>query len=791
MIALLLQQAAEQAQGLDESFRLLDMPPAWVVVLIVLPLFAAVTWIGYARESVSRPMRLFLSALRVSAFLLLFLVIARPVVVERREEVQKAEVVVLLDDSASMQRKDAYSGGGDVRAAIANLTGLSAEGTSRLDLARTALERVLLPLFEKGDYEVRTFAFAESTTPLDDLSAASARGAGTHLGDAVSQALAAHRSRPVTDVVVLSDGRSNGGLPVLEAARAAGATGVPVHTVVIGDTRPERNAIVELVEAPSDALEGDELAVIVRVVGRGVDENVRVLLEELEGDGDDARLLTDEEATLSGSGERVVLVAPAGVRAGERRFRVSVPPVSGETMVDDNFVEFIVHVSPARMRVLLIDGYPRWEYRFLRSMLLRADKNIEFQSYLLSATRDFPQDSSPHLPPLREVPVTRDELLDNYDVVILGDVNPNKISPDPMRCEAFMNALHEFVEAGGGLLFQAGEYDNPTAYRHTPLEELLPIVMDATGVPAFEGDRRTEFRPLLEEPANPHEILRLHADPEVTRRLWEDEGGLRGFYWYQPVKRAKPGAQVLLHHPNEVNRQTGDPYPLLVIGYFPAGRTMFLAVDSTWMWRYHYGDRYHEMFWRNAIRWLALGRLKSGDRRFRLDADRAAFDLEDRISLEARVLDEDFRPSERQLQKVWWRGPDGKTSELDLARATDRLGVYRGSLQVERPGLYRAWIEDGGKRVSATEFEVLLPSRENEDPSPDPATLALLANRTGGRAATLATLAVLAEEFPGGEERREPISSSLEDIWDRWATLLFALALLATEWVLRKRVELV
>ncbi len=39
------------------------------------------------------------------------------------------------------------------------------------------------------------------------------------------------------------------------AAQSAGAAGIPVHTLVVGDTRPEKNAIVELVEAPTDALE--------------------------------------------------------------------------------------------------------------------------------------------------------------------------------------------------------------------------------------------------------------------------------------------------------------------------------------------------------------------------------------------------------------------------------------------------------------------------------------------------------------------------------------------------------
>jgi hypothetical protein len=217
---------------------------------------------------------------------------------------------------------------------------------------------------------------------------------------------------------------------------------------------------------------------------------------------------------------------------------------------------------------------------------------------------------------------------------------------------------------------------------------------------------------------------------------------------------------------------------------------MYLDVDSTYRWRYHYGDRYLDTFWRNAIRWLALGRLKSGDRRFRIETSRSTYDLEDRVLVETRILDEDFRPSEQATQKVFWSGPDGGVHELELARETERPGIFRGGLQVDRPGLYRVWIESETRRVSSSEFEVVLPSRENADPSPDPETLRSIAAKTGGIACDLAQTSRLLDQFPGGEERREPISSRLEDAWDHWGTLLVALGLLSAEWILRKRAEL-
>jgi uncharacterized membrane protein len=803
----LLQAAAGAAEipgaATSRALRLLDMPAPWIVVLIVLPVFAFVAWIGYARESMSSPMRFTLAGLRFAALALLFVVLVRPVLVQRQEKAYAPEVLVLLDDSASMRRKDSYAGDAAAREKLGGFTGGAAAlgATARLDLVRGAVGRELLPHLARHGYDVSLYAFSEGTARVNDADELGGSGAGTHLGDAVAQVLASNRGHYVTDVVVLSDGRQNGGMPMLEAGRAAGAAGVPVHTVVVGDTRPERNALIELVEAPRTALEGDEIALSVRVLGRGLDDvqRTQVLFEELDpyarpderAAGGGTRLLGEQEVALSPAGERVVLVAPPGGLPGERRFRVSVPVLPGETIVDDNAVELSLNVTTAVLRVLYVDGYPRWEYRYLKNMLLRADDKVQAQCYLLSATPDFPQESSRDLPPLTRVPTTREELLDNYDVVILGDVDPYQISLDPAEGEAFLVALREFVEAGGGLCFQAGEYHNPRDYRQTPLADVLPVVLDSTGILAFEGDTRFEFKPRLENPMQPHEIARLHPDVATNRSLWEDPNGLRGFYWYAPVERAKPGAEVIARHPTLRNGATGENHPLLVSGYFPQGRTLYIAFDATWMWRYHYGDRYHERFWRNAIRWLALGRLKSGDRRYRLETPRTSYHLDERVTLEARVLDEDFRPAEKPAQEVSWQGPDGRPRTLQLAAVPERPGVFRGALQLDRPGLYRGWIDAEGERVASVDFEVTLPSRETANPAPDPEALRLLASATGGRAVTLANLASLADEFPGDEERREPISSRLDDAWDRWATLLVALGVLSAEWILRKRVELV
>ncbi len=791
-------QAAANTAGeaVQETWRFLEMPAPWIVALFLIPGALAIATLAYWRESVTPRMRWTLIGLRFASFLLLLAVLFRPVLVRQEQSVIDPEVLILLDDSGSMAREDPYIGANDTREAVRALTGVAPEKASRSKIAEALRVRVNEAATANG-YVPREFRFADDLAPIGSGTKLVGRGAATGVGDAIRSALAGHRGRYVTDLVIVSDGRSNTGTVPEEAAATARTAGIQINTVLVGDERTEVNLAVELVDAPEAVLEGDQVEIAARVSARGADAGtVTLTLEEVSTTGrDDVRLVATQEVPLVESGDRVVLIAgrdSLDYGARERRFRLRVEPLEGERVTDDNVQFVTVRVNREKIRVLYVEGYPRYEYRFLNAELRRMDARIDVQIFLMSATRDFQQDRTKGLPPLESVPTSREELLENYDVVILGDVNPYDVSPDPARGEEFVQSLTEFVERGGGLCVIAGQFDMPRSVAQTEFANLLPVDLDRSGLTALEIDTTIEHGYALEDPALPHEIVRLEEDPEVNRALWSGDRGLRGFYWHYPVRGAKPGSQVLLRHPQETSAGGGDRDPLLVVGYYPAGRTMFLAIEATNRWRYRYGYRYYEAFWRNSLRWLALGRMRSGDRRYELEALRSEYDIAERVTLEARVLDEDFRPSDAASQEIVIADPDGEDVPLVLAGVAGRPGLFRGTFQPERPGRHVAAIDgpDGTSRVRS-EFDVVLPSRESADPSPNPESMTRLAEMTGGVAVTIATIDDLAKAFPAGQERREPVSSQLEDAWDRWLTLLLALGILGVEWILRKRAELV
>ena len=145
-----------------------------------------------------------------------------------------------------------------------------------------------------------------------------------------------------------------------------------------------------------------------------------------------------------------------------------------------------------------------------------------------------------------------------HHVVLLGDVPPERIAATEEGRRRWLQMLVDFVEFGGGVGFLFGDAAMPERYRNTLLQDLLPVVLeDPTWLANNRPSREDEFRPVLENPLNPHEILLLQRDPAFNRRLWEQ--GLPGFYVYHPVQRAKPGATVLLHHPTDRNAYGNRP----------------------------------------------------------------------------------------------------------------------------------------------------------------------------------------------------------------------------------------
>ena len=128
-------------------------------------------------------------------------------------------------------------------------------------------------------------------------------------------------------------------------------------------------------------------------------------------------------------------------------YTLEVDPRPRELQADNNRLERAVNVRKEKLRVLLVDSEPRYEYRYLKNYLER-EETIALSVVLLSSDPEYSDQDRSALPTF---PAAKDELF-GYDVVLLGDADPGFLSASQMQ------NLSEFVtEKGGGLLFIAGQ----------------------------------------------------------------------------------------------------------------------------------------------------------------------------------------------------------------------------------------------------------------------------------------------------------------------------------------------
>lgn len=737
-----------------------SLPPAWVLGLVLVPAVLLLAGFAYRRPKSARASRRVAAALRALLLAGVIALLLGPYLREDRTRTEPAQLVLLYDDSASLQAED-EPGTGNRLARLQALLGS--------DFLTTLGER----------YTVRAWKFAErATSAAPDGSGLQAQGEATALGDALLSVLDEYRGRRVPQVVAFSDGRVNLGTPLREAADRLRGEGARVHVVALGSAATAPDLVLERVQVPDVVLAGDVALFTLRLRGNGSDlpEGAVVRLRS-----EDGRVLDQSYvATPDAAGTNVVLGARLE-EAGERRLIAEVEPAPRETSVANNRLELALDVEEVRVRVLYVEERPRWEYHYLMQRLRRSERDVALNCWLADAARGFPQEHSADLAPLARLPLDSEELLANFDLVILGDVDPRQLTGDPLDGQRFLDAVGGFVRRGGGLLVLAGPRHSPVSLVGSALEPLLPVVL---GREPEAPD--SAFLPLPSDPGRPHPTVLFDSDPETNLSLWQASTPL---WWFHPVERLRPGAQAWLVHDRLENAY--GPYVIAASGYAPEGWVGWVGTDETWRWRFPGGEMYVDRFWRSALRHLAATRLRGDQGRARLDVDRSVVELGEFLQVEARLLDDSYQPViEEDGVAVYLEGAD---QPLVLAPVPDRPGIFRGRVRAAAPGPALLYLPvDGDPQrefLASTRFVVTLPSRETADTSQDDAALVYLAETTDGRKVQLADAAVLLDELDGSERVERLLSSQQRDL-PALPILFGLLALASGEWLLRRRLNL-
>ena len=727
------------------------------------------------------------------------------------------DVAVLLDTSASMATVDDLQESA-VRAKAEELK--KVEGLTqadRLRLAKLLLTKpdgdLLTRILTERQVKVHVYSVADQAKLVSEMSDPAdldggkdavrklvPDGEASRLGDGVQAVLKAFRGGSLSAIVMFTDGVVTSGDDLPKAGREASRAGVKLYLVGMGDAKEPPDLILSDLKADDVVLKNDTLVFEARLTARGPNPpaSVPVILYERQGE----KLVEKARQTVrpDPSGKPVpVQMSTVPTEVGEKTYVIDVPVQPSEAEAGNNRIERVVLVTESKkLRVLYIEGHPRYEFRFAKTLLERetdavaGNKTVELNTLLLDGSPGYAeQDKSA----LRGMP-TKSELFE-YDVVVFGDVDPAQL---PKPTQTFQD-LADFVKVkGGGLLFIAGEQSSPHKLFATALADLLPVVpsesapADGSPPPSTDGAPLVAgYRPKLTPFGQTHPLFRLATDETANARVW---AGLRPLLWAASGYKRKLSAEVLAVHPDRpAEGFPGENHPLVLQQFVGGGRVVFFGFDETWRWRFRTGEEKFNLFWLQSVRVLARNRVNRAE--LRTDKQ-TAYRRDEPIRLTVRFPDDAPAPAADVPVKVSIeRIPLGGAGPVDaqmvqLAKVEGTRATYQTLLTRTPEGDYKFHLTDPavtGAKPRA-EAKVLQPPGERERLEMNKAELTRAAGESGGKFYTLAEAEGLVDDLP--EVARVPLNSPMPPIplWNHAGSFAVLLALLAAEWVIRRRERL-
>jgi hypothetical protein len=718
-------------------------------VLLVL-IAAGLGFVAWRRSGYRASMGL-LELLRLVLVIVAAALLNQPEIVQEFRPKEKPTIAVFWDASPSMETRDADPAG-------TKQAGSKQPGPVTRHQAIAALTDAAFwkQLDERFQVVVQPFSGKDS------------RG-HTELYSPLATAPAKFKN--LVGVVMVSDGDWNAGLPPVEAATLLRMKEVPVMAVPVG--KPVRLPDIEVrsLDASTFAILGKSVRVpftIESSLPRDYVTNVRLRTSNGEE--------VSKEVHIAAMGVTRDWLAWKPTTLGDVSVTLEVPPHHDETLTDNNKMTVPVSVRQEKLKVLVVDSYPRWEYRYLRNALSR-DPGVELSCLLFHP--DIGKTGGGNKDYIKQFPAGLDEL-SKFDVVFIGDVGVGGGQLTEEQC-GWLKGLVE--HQASGIVFMPGMRGMELSLAKTELDALYPVVLDDTKPDGWGSTTPCHFA--LTDVGRRSLLTKLADSEEENLEVWE---GLPGFQWYAPVVRAKAGVEVLAVHKDSENKF--GRMPLLATRTYGAGKVLFMGTDGAWRWRRGVEDKYHYRFWGQVVRWMAYQRNMAKGETMRLYYAPDQPQIDGTLTLNANVMNRSGEPLQGGDVAARVTAPSGKAENIGFLSSGDAWGAYSAQFTAREPGKHQVVLtckQTGA--VLETSFFVQGEATERIGRPARPEVLEEIARVTRGkvmRADHPEEIVSLLANLPD-----PPPSVRRVQLWSHPVTAGLVIALMGVFWIGRKAIGLI
>ncbi len=761
-------------------------PSVWILVLAAFLAIIAL-WLYRSelkRRSTSPVLSWVLPLLRALAVWLVVVMLLEPTLAIRHVEGKPSQLIIALDNSQSMLRTDGSDESRFEKSARLlfrsennplqrlsdrfNVRVITTNGIEEQTLWTADIKTVTKPEFPKLEELLPT---TDAKLPVSVDSRFTERSA---LGNVIAD-------YPNAAILMFSDGVSNDGTPIPQAAEGRNAEQPPLFFVGLGAESNQPDAKILSATVPEQLDQLDSLAGEVQL---DIDPALPATLTIFHHDRQiwSASLTEDERKT-----QKVLFSYPIkdlldstvndasdseskifSERSKLLNFTARIEQGSDDRELRNNDLTFQTWASLLRNRVLIVDSRPRWETRYIRNAL---DRDPAWQATAIST-----QDRK-GIEEFLNISQNFD-LLSEFDLVILGEL-PAEALPEESQ-----KSLEKYVSrVGGGLILVDGNFGHYQSDTMKTLADLIPVEFS----PDESSDASLESlyqASLTDSARNQPTFMLSPANDESTAFDWATLPPI----YLQSVVEPKPAAKVLM---TGIEESSQTSIPIFVEMRVGAGMVFYSASDQTWKWRFKLADTVHRRLWAQICRSYARKPFLVQSDALSIDVSAELFTNDQAIPVRA-LLNSDSFPNDRNrlVYAILTNVETQQAQRFQLQPDASVPMLYTGILPSQTPGQFRLSVETSG--MTALQQSIAAPVAIKGDSRQeflatyqDRASMEQASKMTGGYYAT-------PESFDSMLEQIEAISTgkivrSNFALWKSYWWFVPLITILAAEWFFRKR----
>ena len=735
--------------------------PGPLVWFICIASILLLSWWCYRSITSSPATRIVLTTIRTAILVFLFLLLLQPAFEVSNTRYTSDRVIVLLDGTGSMNVEDVFT---------------PQERRTRNDQLGDVVNNTRIWNEIKENREILWYSFDNTATKItmeEDLP--DPIGRTTDIASTLLGFDTDNPDRPISAFILVTDGNSSNPPPP-GFLRRIESNGVPIISIPLGAADVPGDMAISRVSKPTQAYTTDNIPINIQIEYQGIQPDGfgnSVILEDV----DTGSVIDEQPIVFPDDESRCEVTLVGKPRAGGiASWRVRLVQPQPDLIESNDTQEFTIELNQTPLRTLYIEGRPRWEYRYLKNLLLR-EGTIESSTMLLSADSDFYQEGDRSI---SRLPSTLEEFK-QWDVIIIGDVPSSSLSPT--QC----GMIRDLVASGDlNLIWIGGERWTPATWKENVLADLIPFN------PPFQLQSNTgtnHINPTRN--ADKIGILQIEDFDGSFNTTTDTELEWSGFKWFQEVdgRQMKPSA-TMLAEANNGNTYPSTPLPILMSMRYGLGKIIYSTTDEFWRWRHGRGERLYEQFWIQILRSLARDGATGDSRDFKIDVSHRNPNVDTPVSIRIEITDEQLLDSTGDLLVLDIHDSrGGPIDSLTLYRDSNQGNVYSSTWTPKNAGAVTMTPRVGQLESAQTmTLNVSDPSDEYKRPETDHDTLRRISEVSMGHVVEVEDMDVLPELLP--DRSTTTIETQTSYLWDSPWLFLIPILLFTIEWLFRRSLQL-